>query len=107
MRNHVATHAHLAFIEGRRVDRHQKVRAHLNQLLRRIVLIEPLLPERLVIPEILADGNAELRLIQIEQSALTPRLEITRIVEHVILRQKRLVRETDQLPIANYRSRVE
>jgi hypothetical protein len=39
---------------------------HLDQLLRRVVWIKALPPERLVIPEIFADGNAYLRAGDIE-----------------------------------------
>ena len=106
MRNHFATAAHLAFIEGRRVDRDQQICAHLDQLSGRIVRIESLLPESLVVPEIFANGHTQISIFKLEKAPFARRFEVTRIVEHIVFRQQGLVGETEQRPVANNRGRV-
>ena len=106
MRNHLATLSHLAFVERRSVDRDEHLRAELDQLVGRIIRVEPFTPERLIVPEVLADRDADPPIAYLEQVEFFRWLEVARVVKHVILRQQGLVREPEQLPVSNHRRRV-
>ncbi len=63
--------------------------------------VESLLPERLVVPKVFANGDAEFAIVSRKEMTFTSRLEVARIVEDVVLRQQRLIGKADQLLIAN------
>src|SRR5207248_10759538 len=70
MRDHLTTLPHLALVEGRSIDRDEHFSAEMDQLIGRIVRLESFTPERLIIPEIFADGDADLHAIVLEQMPL-------------------------------------
>ena len=90
---HRASLAHLAFVEGRRINGDQNAGSHFNQLVGGIVCVQPFSPESLVIPEVFTDSNSEFTLVDREKATLTPRFKVSWIVEDVILRQQGFVRE--------------
>jgi hypothetical protein len=51
--------AHLAFVERRRVDGDEHLRAEFDQFVGGIVCIESFAPKSFVVPEVFADGDAE------------------------------------------------
>jgi hypothetical protein len=51
--------AHLAFVEWRRVDRHEHFGAEFDQFICWIVGVESLAPERVVVPEEFAECDAD------------------------------------------------
>src|SRR5689334_5056582 len=102
MRDHLAAHTHFPFVERRRIDRNQKLRAQLDQFLSWIVRVKPLTPERFVIPKIFANCYPCLSTGEIEQAALSRGFKISRIIEDVVFRQKGFVSKPDQVAIGNH-----
>ena len=98
--DHRAALPHLRLVEGRGVRRDDDGRSHLDNLVRRVVRVEALAPERLVVPEVLADDDAKFFPPRLEQAAALPRPEVARVVEHVVLRQQGLVGEAQKLAVA-------
>src|ERR1700750_1731218 len=101
MRDHRAALAHLAFVERRRVYRHEHLGAEFDQLVGWIVCVKSFTPESLVVPKILADRDAEFRFGKWEKVAFGARLEVAWIVEDVVFRQERLICKAKQLLVAN------
>ena len=61
-----------------------------DELLDRIVVIAPALPEIAVVPDVLADADAEPPPAELEHLRTVKRLEVAVLVEHVVGRQQRL-----------------
>ena len=106
MADHIAAELDLALVVGRRVDRNDDVGAHPDHLVGRIALVQTLFPKRLVVPEVLANDDAEFDAVNLKYPAMVRRLEITRVVENVVFGQERLVGKPQQPPVVNDRGGI-
>ena len=95
MRDHIAAEADLAFVIWRGIDRNDNFGSHRQHFVGRVALVQTLFPERLVVPKIFANDDAELYAIDLKQTPVPPiaRLKITRIVKNIIFRQQSLIRK--------------
>ena len=63
MRNHRAALAHLPFIKRRGIDGDQYLCAQVDQIVRRVVRIQSVLPKRFVVPKVFADSHAKFAVV--------------------------------------------
>ena len=106
-RHHVAPDVRLPQRVGRCREVHQELRALPGQLLRRVARVARLLPEELVVPEVLADGEADPHPRHLDDGHLRRRIEVPRLVEDVVGRQQGLAPERGDLPVAQQGAGVE
>ena len=76
-----------------------------DQLFDRIVVIAPPLPEVAIVPDVLADADAEPPPAEIQHLRTVKRLEVAVLVEHVVGRQQRLAEAVLDAPAAQERRR--
>ena len=80
----------LAGRERRRRQVDDRLGAGADQLLDRIVVVAAALPEVAIVPDVLADADAEPRAAEVEHLRAVERLEVAVLVEDVVGRQQRL-----------------
>ena len=83
-----AQHVAAQFPFVQRVGRRRKIQNDVaslrHEFRHRIAVVQPLRPEILVVPGVLADGYAEFRQIQRENVLRVGGLEVARLVEHIV-----------------------
>ncbi len=72
----------------------------------RVALVEALGPEALVVPGVLADGQADGHAVQVEGGVLLGGLEVAHLVEDVVVRQQHLVAALDDAAVLEHRGGV-
>ena len=81
---HLAAELALAYPEGRRRDIQNKVASSFDQLVHRIKPVELAVPEVLVVPRILANGESHAVATEIEQLLRICRGEVAHLIEDVV-----------------------
>ena len=74
-----------------------------HELFDRVVVVAAPLPEVAIVPDVLADADAETRAGDIEDLRPVKRLEVSVLVEHVVGRQERLAEPLDDIAAAQQR----
>ena len=74
-----------------------------HQLLDRIVVVAAALPEVAIVPDVLADADAEPAPAELEDLRAVKRLEVAVLVEDVVGRQQRLAESLLDAPVAEQR----
>src|SRR5262245_55489531 len=82
----------LAGRERRRGQIEDRVSARAHQLDNRIVVIAAALPEIAIVPDVLADADAEPPTAELEHLRTMERLEVAVLVEHVVRGEERLAK---------------
>src|SRR5664279_5094407 len=106
-RQHIPPKLVLVQIERRSRDIQQYLPSRSNQVFHRIDAIQAAVPEVLVIPRILADGEGEWGSVDRDEHLLVSRREVARLVKHVIRRQKPLGLEGCNLSVAKQGGRIQ
>ena len=97
----------LADRERRRRQVDDRVGAGAHQLFDRIVVIAAPLPEVAIVPDVLADADAEPAAAELEDLRAVERLEVAVLVEDVVGRQERLAKPLTDAALAQQHRRVE
>ena len=87
-------------------DVQQQLRAGIRQVHGGIVRVTAILPEIFVVPNVFADGDANLLAVEGDGKILGRRLEVTVLVEHVVGRQQRLVARGEDAAVLQKRGGV-
>ena len=104
---HLFAEALLAGDEGRRREIEDGLRAGANQLLDRVVMVAPALPEVAVVPDVLTDADAEPHAADVEHLRAVERLEVAVFVEDVVGGQQRFAESVLDFAATNERGGVE
>ena len=78
-----------------------------DELFDRIVVVAAALPEVAIVPDVLADADAEPPAAELEDLRAVERLEVPVLVEDVVGRQERLAKALLDAPVADERRGVE
>jgi hypothetical protein len=104
---HTSQHARpqVSFLdgEGRRRDVDQEIRARIHQLLDGIFAVQPVRPEVAVVPNVLADGNAQAAPAKGHRRDGGGGLEVAPFIEDVVGGQQRLAPDGHDLAVVDQR----
>ena len=96
---HFQPHPFLAVVPWRRGKVQNQFRPLRNQFLDRIAAIPPFRPEILVVPNVLANSDADFLSFEIKRRNRFRRFKITDFVENVVGRQQALARAPDNFSV--------
>ena len=96
---HRQPRAFLAVMPRRRGKVKDDFRALPDEFLDRVTAIKPFRPEILVVPDVLADGDAEFAAIERKRGDAFGRFKIAVFVKNVVSREQAFVRAPDNFPV--------
>ena len=107
LRDEAGEHLHaepiFAEVPGRSGDVEKNLRASLDELTRGVAQVAALVPKRFVVPDILADRQADFASVEIDGGVFLSRLKIAVLVEDIVGREQHLRAGREDFPMLQKR----